>query len=260
MKKPSQQSPGMIPKNCALRRIVVVADDKYDDITTPRPGGALGHSEVFLYGERKSAWQLDAILSLETPLSSLLERATVSERLACSPPTKANRVQSLAGSPDFRKWKSCRTMLLVSAFSRGTPVSPAPSFWRRSILTSITLIGSQDLTVKSRRNLFTHSLGLADADYIFIYIEVGSRGNQSDGGTFSESALYQCLDSNTFNMPSDEELPNSNRLSGVQYNNQLFEIHCPAAPTARKKQNDLFLQLPPRVAPLTPLRAAACVL
>ncbi|KAJ8895355.1 hypothetical protein PR048_000687 [Dryococelus australis] len=30
--------------------------------------------------------------------------ATVAERLARSPPTKANRVQSSAGSPDFRKW------------------------------------------------------------------------------------------------------------------------------------------------------------
>ncbi|KAJ8869908.1 hypothetical protein PR048_028917 [Dryococelus australis] len=32
--------------------------------------------------------------------------ATVAERLACSPPTKANRAQSLAGLPDFRKWES----------------------------------------------------------------------------------------------------------------------------------------------------------
>lgn len=52
--------------------------------------------------------------------------------------------------------------------------------------------------------------GLADADYRFICIEVGGRGNQSDGGTFSGSALYQCLENNTFNMPPDEELPNSN--------------------------------------------------
>ncbi|KAJ8894009.1 hypothetical protein PR048_006617, partial [Dryococelus australis] len=33
---------------------------------------------------------------------------TVVERLARSPPTKANRVQSPAGSPGFRKWESCR--------------------------------------------------------------------------------------------------------------------------------------------------------
>ncbi|KAJ8890509.1 hypothetical protein PR048_010018 [Dryococelus australis] len=33
-------------------------------------------------------------------------------------------------TPDFRMWKSCRTMPLVSGFSRGSPVSPTPSFLR----------------------------------------------------------------------------------------------------------------------------------
>ncbi|KAJ8895947.1 hypothetical protein PR048_001288 [Dryococelus australis] len=61
--------------------------------------------------------------------------------------------------PDFRMWESCRTMPLVGGFSRGSPVSSTLSFRRCSILTSITLIGSQDLTVKSRPNLFTHSRG-----------------------------------------------------------------------------------------------------
>ncbi|KAJ8872590.1 hypothetical protein PR048_026196 [Dryococelus australis] len=83
--------------------------------------------------------------------------ATVAERLARSPSTKANRVQSPAGSPDFRKWESYRTMPLTSGFSRGSPVSSAPSFLRCSIFTSIILIGSQYLAVKSRPNLFTHS-------------------------------------------------------------------------------------------------------
>ncbi|KAJ8867659.1 hypothetical protein PR048_031462 [Dryococelus australis] len=69
--------------------------------------------------------------------------SALAKRLARSPPTKA--VQSPAGSPNFRKWESCRTMPLVDGFSRGFPVSPSPSFRRRSIFTSITLIGSQDL-------------------------------------------------------------------------------------------------------------------
>ncbi|KAJ8871311.1 hypothetical protein PR048_027628 [Dryococelus australis] len=51
-------------------------------------------------------------------------RAAVAEQLACSPPTKAIWVQSLAGSPDFRMWESCRTMPLVGVFVRGSPVSP----------------------------------------------------------------------------------------------------------------------------------------
>ncbi|KAJ8880031.1 hypothetical protein PR048_020653, partial [Dryococelus australis] len=89
--------------------------------------------------------------------------ATVAERLARSPPTKANRVQSLAGSPDFRKWESSRTMPLVVGFSRGSPpFPPAPSFRCRSIFTSITLICSQDLAVKSHQNQsLTHSLNVS---------------------------------------------------------------------------------------------------
>ncbi|KAJ8882861.1 hypothetical protein PR048_014675 [Dryococelus australis] len=51
---------------------------------------------------------------------------TVAERLARSPPTKANRAQSPAGSPDFRKWESCRTMPLVGGSSRGSLCFPRP--------------------------------------------------------------------------------------------------------------------------------------
>ncbi|KAJ8887789.1 hypothetical protein PR048_014007 [Dryococelus australis] len=42
-------------------------------------------------------------------------------------------------------------------FSRGSPVPPAISFRRCVILTSFTCIGSQDLDVTSRPNIFTHS-------------------------------------------------------------------------------------------------------
>ncbi|KAJ8887786.1 hypothetical protein PR048_014004 [Dryococelus australis] len=72
-------------------------------------------------------------------------------------PSKADRVHSPAGPPDFRKWESCRKMKLVGGFSRGYPVFPAPSFRRRPIFTSVTLTGSQDLAVKSRPDLLTHS-------------------------------------------------------------------------------------------------------
>ncbi|KAJ8869364.1 hypothetical protein PR048_030939 [Dryococelus australis] len=66
--------------------------------------------------------------------------AAVSERLACSTPTKANRIQSPAGSlPEFRMWKSCRTMPLVGGFSRGSPVFPELAFRPCSILTSFHL-------------------------------------------------------------------------------------------------------------------------
>ncbi|KAJ8868313.1 hypothetical protein PR048_029829 [Dryococelus australis] len=72
--------------------------------------------------------------------SLLIVGATVAERLARSPPTIANRAQSPAGSPDFRVWISCRTMPLVGGSSRGSPASPAPSFRRCSIFTSLLLI------------------------------------------------------------------------------------------------------------------------
>ncbi|KAJ8880271.1 hypothetical protein PR048_016737 [Dryococelus australis] len=90
--------------------------------------------------------------------SSGRQGAAVAERLARSPPTKANRAQSPPGLPDLRKWESCRTMPLVGGFSRGSPVPPVPSFQRRSIFSSIPLIGSQDLAVKSHPNLFALSL------------------------------------------------------------------------------------------------------
>ncbi|KAJ8867993.1 hypothetical protein PR048_031802 [Dryococelus australis] len=64
------------------------------------------------------------------------------------------------------KWESCRTMPLVGGFSRGSPVSPAPSFRRCSIFTSITIIGSEDPAVKSRPNLFTPSLLHKAEEYI----------------------------------------------------------------------------------------------
>ncbi|KAJ8883046.1 hypothetical protein PR048_014885 [Dryococelus australis] len=80
-------------------------------------------------------------------------------RLQRSPPIKANRVQIPAGPlPNFRMWEPCRTMSLVTGFSRGSPVSPrllhtgaAPYSPR------FTLIGSQYHDVKSRPNLFAHS-------------------------------------------------------------------------------------------------------
>ncbi|KAJ8874327.1 hypothetical protein PR048_025173 [Dryococelus australis] len=82
---------------------------------------------------------------------------TTQGRSARSPPTKANWAQSRAGPPDFRKWESCQTMPFGGwVFSRISRF-PHPSFRRRSTFTSITLIGSQDLAVKSRLNLSTHS-------------------------------------------------------------------------------------------------------
>ncbi|KAJ8866009.1 hypothetical protein PR048_033533 [Dryococelus australis] len=84
--------------------------------------------------------------------------AAVAERLVCSPPTNAIRVQypteSLRIFACGNRAGRCRWS---AGFSRGSSVSPGLSFRHRSILTSITLIGSQDLAVKSRPNLFALS-------------------------------------------------------------------------------------------------------
>ncbi|KAJ8893567.1 hypothetical protein PR048_006167 [Dryococelus australis] len=121
--------------------------------------------------------QLPRVTSLTE--TTTFKEVTVVERLARSPPTKANRVQSQVGSPEFLKWESCRTMPLVDGFSRGSPIFPASLFWGHSIYTSITLIGSQDLAVKSRSN---HSqlliwAGVCNLTSLITYLKVNMGGS-----------------------------------------------------------------------------------
>ena len=54
--------------------------------------------------------------------------------------------------------------------------------------------------------------GVADAEYRLITVEVRGRGIQSDGGTFSASALYDYLESSHFNMPPDEALSGATKI------------------------------------------------
>ncbi|KAJ8897958.1 hypothetical protein PR048_003316 [Dryococelus australis] len=82
--------------------------------------------------------------------------AAVAEQLACSPPAKAIQVQSPGWvTPNFRMWESCRTTVCRRVFSGISRFPPTFHSGRCSILTSITLIYSQDLDVNSRPNLFT---------------------------------------------------------------------------------------------------------
>ncbi|KAJ8874590.1 hypothetical protein PR048_025456, partial [Dryococelus australis] len=83
------------------------------------------------------------------------QRATVAERLASSPPTEANRAQSPAGSPHSRKWESFRTIPLVGGYSRGSPASPHQLAPAPLHIHFNHPIGSEDLDVRSRPNLFT---------------------------------------------------------------------------------------------------------
>ncbi|KAJ8870107.1 hypothetical protein PR048_029119 [Dryococelus australis] len=71
-------------------------------------------------------------------------RAAVAERLACSPPTIVNRVQSPIGSlPDFRMWESCRMMPLVGGFSRDLPFPPRFHSGATPRSPQITLVGDR---------------------------------------------------------------------------------------------------------------------
>lgn len=54
------------------------------------------------------------------------------------------------------------------------------------------------------------SCKIADANYKFVtIIDVGGYGKQSDGGIFSLSNVYKCLQTNQFNMPTPEYLPST---------------------------------------------------
>lgn len=56
----------------------------------------------------------------------------------------------------------------------------------------------------------THSIvlmGIADAEYKFIYIDVGRNGRFSDGGVFNRCTFGQAMDSNQLCLPPERALP-----------------------------------------------------
>ncbi|KAJ8878509.1 hypothetical protein PR048_019087 [Dryococelus australis] len=68
---------------------------------------------------------------------SAVTLGTVAEWLDRSPPTKANRAQSPAGSPDFRMWESCRTMPFPPPFHSGA--APYSSVLKTSLLRAVQI-------------------------------------------------------------------------------------------------------------------------
>ncbi len=50
-------------------------------------------------------------------------------------------------------------------------------------------------------------LGVADAEYKFLWASVGSNGSASDAGIFSECSLRVALENNTIGFPPAEPLP-----------------------------------------------------
>lgn len=51
-------------------------------------------------------------------------------------------------------------------------------------------------------------LGVADADYCFLFADVGGQGRISDSGVLKNSLLWKKLQNNELNLPSDKTLPN----------------------------------------------------
>ncbi|KAJ8894986.1 hypothetical protein PR048_000294 [Dryococelus australis] len=91
---------------------------------------------------------------------------TVIERLVCSPSTKAIRLHSPAGSlMIFACGNRAGRCCWSTGFLEDIPFPPALPFRCCSILTSITLTGSQDPNVKSRPNIFTHTLTLEELQW-----------------------------------------------------------------------------------------------
>ncbi|KAJ8889548.1 hypothetical protein PR048_009047 [Dryococelus australis] len=94
--------------------------------------------------------QLECNVHILNHVFRVILGAAMADRLACSPPTKGNRFQSLAGSlPDFRMRESCRTMQLVGGLSRLFLVSPALPFLRCSVVTSITLTALKTMMLRA---------------------------------------------------------------------------------------------------------------
>lgn len=52
---------------------------------------------------------------------------------------------------------------------------------------------------------------LVDADYNFLFVDVGGQGRISDGGVFKNSMLYKKIESRKMNLPPPKHLPRKNK-------------------------------------------------
>ncbi|KAJ8870213.1 hypothetical protein PR048_029229 [Dryococelus australis] len=122
-----------------------VSDQKYDDSLDVLTHFTNEFPSISCVKKEKANWSCQELVLRSVDLT---RNQSWVELILGDPGSIPGRV-----TPNFRTWESCRTMLLVGVFSRRSSVSPTLSFRRRSILTSITLIGSQDLDRSRERRM-----------------------------------------------------------------------------------------------------------
>lgn len=66
------------------------------------------------------------------------------------------------------------------------------------------------------KNFFSIVLfAIVDADYKFLYVDVGKNGRISDGGIFANTPIYEKLENKDLQIPGDEPLPD--RVKRIPY-------------------------------------------
>lgn len=56
-------------------------------------------------------------------------------------------------------------------------------------------------------------MAIADANYCFLYANIGCQGRISDGGVFRQTSFYKKLETDNLALPPPEPLPGSDKLS-----------------------------------------------
>nr|CAI5829757.1 unnamed protein product [Callosobruchus analis] len=69
-------------------------------------------------------------------------------------------------------------------------------------------------------------MALCDANYCFIWVDVGAYGKDSDSGVFKESILYQKLTEKSLNIPEPKLISNNdgNKLPYVIVADEAFAM------------------------------------
>ncbi|KAJ8870828.1 hypothetical protein PR048_027127 [Dryococelus australis] len=204
-RKPADKPSGTIPicKNMGVKRPGIEPGSPWWEIIQDR----LEVSMAYLLRHETPVLLLPLVSTHRNPVGPRHTGHAYRIWLDYSPPNKANRVQFPAGSfSDIRTWESCRTIPLAGGFSWGSHPNQNYSFHSGAAPNSprFTLIGSQDLDVKSRLNFFIpHSASLPLPSTLYtknvcsvVVTQLESRRATSCGYNSSHPvwhALYDCL-------------------------------------------------------------------